>query len=919
MPQAAALITCGATGKGAVMSGAIYNVSDSAGLYEALSKATGGDTIKLAAGDYGSLILNTNSGFDFTYDGAVTITSEDPADQASFSKMVIHGGRNITFEDITFDYEFNSEDPVWHRPFEVSNSENITIRDSVFLGDVAEGVSNTRDGFGYAYGLFVRGGENIILENNEFTSWELGAYFNDIDGLTVSQNEFHDLRRDGVNLSDVRSVLIEGNHFHSFRDHPDSTSHRDFIQFWTTGTSRPNTDIVIRENILDIGEGSWTQSIFMRNEEVDTGRAGEEMFYQNVLIEENVIHNGHTHGITVGETAGLTIRNNSVLHAKSEMHGLEGVVTIPNINIKPASTSVAIEGNITGGITGYENQPGWTVDGNAIIQPAGYFEAFVTSSLDAVAGAHNFVALPGGLIETLQAGATRTQFDDAPDILTPQFQVHSDLASSHVLILDASLTVGPLGLVSESDADFLWSFGDGSTAEGRIVKHEYASPGHHDVTLTVAAKDGTTAQAQFTAGIVGDDVLQFDAQAGLFEVQAYGEETALDGSGLPLQNTADGHVLKLGGEGTQASIAASELSQFFGTDSFALSMSLKADSATSWGEVARIHMSFIVSVDQSGNLWLELFTDNGSRVRWASEGVSVNDGAVHDVKIGFDGKAGVAEIVIDGQPFMIDNVLGALGGDARDLVFGNPWNQKNFDGELGAFDLNASSKDYPVLQGPIEPYTGESDPSEQPDKDECALPGQDNYAADFAALSDAQLKGGAQVLTIENDSFVVLDGRKDYVDIGRLEMAESTDQLSFSVDFSKAQADQGHMRLVWNHDTIGLKLTADGLAIRIGLEDGSFSKVKAIRINSLGLDDTETHQVVVLADAAADHLQVILDGELVLDRQDLDIEFPSTVGNEQGWTLGTNRKPDFYGEIYDFHVDASAEFMLPADDSSLVA
>ena len=85
------------------------------------------------------------------------------------------------------------------------------------------------------------------------------------------------------------------------------------IQFWTNGTTSPSTNITISENFLDSGNGEWTQSIFMRNEAVDSQGAGTEMFYQNVLIENNVIYNAHTHGITVGEADGLIIRNNTIL------------------------------------------------------------------------------------------------------------------------------------------------------------------------------------------------------------------------------------------------------------------------------------------------------------------------------------------------------------------------------------------------------------------------------------------------------------------------------------------------------------------------------------------------------------------------------------------------------------------------------
>lgn len=70
-------------------------------------------------------------------------------------------------------------------------------------------------------------------------------------------------------------------------------------------SERPSVNIVIPGNILNSGAGVWNQSIFMRNEKVDTQDPGPEMFYRDIVIEENVILNAHQHGITVGETDGL--------------------------------------------------------------------------------------------------------------------------------------------------------------------------------------------------------------------------------------------------------------------------------------------------------------------------------------------------------------------------------------------------------------------------------------------------------------------------------------------------------------------------------------------------------------------------------------------------------------------------------------
>ncbi len=673
---------------------------------DALASAKGGDTIELAGGDYGKLHLYDGKLPFIKYDSPVTITSADPSDPANFSELALSGARNITFDSVVFDYEFNSGDTVRQRPFEIrKDSENITIRNSVFDGDVAKGVSGVDDGYGSGIGLSVRDSLNVSIENNEFFNWHRGALFSQTQSITVTGNEVHNVRSDGLNFVEVKSVLIEDNYLHDFEHSPDSSDHLDMIQFWTSGTSSPTTDVVIRNNVLDIGEGSWTQSIFMRNERVDSYGDGEEMFYRNILIENNTIHNGHAHGITVGETDGLIIRNNSVLQADGEMHGLDGLATVPKINVKPASTSVTIENNITSAINGYDGQSGWIINSNAILQPENYINAFVASSLDTVVGTHNFIALPDGEIESLEAGATRTQFQDAPDSLTPHFQIYSDTSSDNVLVFDASLTVGSNGIVLDRDANFTWAFSDGSSATGRVVKHEFATPGKYDVSLLITTKAGATAQISSTTEIKGRDILQFDAEAGYFEALAYGEETPLDSIHSSLIQTSKGFALKLDSSGIKASVAKSELSQFFGTDAFELSMSVRADSTASWGEIARIHEGFIVGVDESGNLALNLFLDDGTRVNVASEGVSMSDGNAHDVTIRFDGSAGSAEIEIDGTVTARADVFGAVGGGDWDFIFGNPWGRQTFEGELSALKLSADSFDYPIYDGETQPIS----------------------------------------------------------------------------------------------------------------------------------------------------------------------------------------------------------------------
>ena len=180
------------------------------------------------------------------------------------------------------------------RPFEiVHGSRNIVVSNSIFEGDLASGRGTAIDGRGTGYGLCASEAANITVTNNRFFNWARAGVFGSVNGLTVSGNEIFGVRSDGFDFAHVNNVLIENNHFHDFTTAPDSDDHGDMIQFWTNGTQSPSTSIIIRGNILNSARGGWTQSIFMRNEMVDTYGAGDEMFYRNITIEDNVIYNAH--------------------------------------------------------------------------------------------------------------------------------------------------------------------------------------------------------------------------------------------------------------------------------------------------------------------------------------------------------------------------------------------------------------------------------------------------------------------------------------------------------------------------------------------------------------------------------------------------------------------------------------------------
>ena len=140
------------------------------------------------------------------------------------------------------------------------------------------------------------------------------------------------------------------------------------------------------------------------------------MFYRDLLIEHNVIINAHLHGITVGETIGLTIRNNTLVHdALAGMQERGGELHIPRINVRKSAQDVQILRNVTAAIEGQNGQSDWTVAQNLLVQdrrrlkPGYYGAVFAAASPDRSDRLDAFAPLPGGPLDGTGIGAERLQ------------------------------------------------------------------------------------------------------------------------------------------------------------------------------------------------------------------------------------------------------------------------------------------------------------------------------------------------------------------------------------------------------------------------------------------------------------------------------------------------------------------------------
>jgi len=898
----------------------ILNVSNAAELESALAAATGGGTIQLEAGNYGKLqLIDGRTKFNVTHsaEAPVTIRSADADNPAVFTGLDLRDTSGFTFENLLFDYTYEPAQNLWNNAFSVSDSNNITIRGCTFDGDVAVNRNAEDDDRGFGIGFKAGGCTNLVFANNTIHTFHRGATFGNGNNVVVSGNDIHSIRMDGLNFVGMQGLAIENNHLHDFKRSLEASDHADMIQFWTNKSTRPSTDIVIRGNTLDIGGGDNTQSIFMRNEEVDNGRAGTEMFYRNVLIEENTIYNDHMHGITVGEATGLIIRNNSVLHANGATEGPTGSVSVPKINVAGASTDVTIVNNLAGGVSGHGSvslPASWTVGNNLIVQdsiqsePNHYTDLFLSTSLNDPGPANAFLALPGGLIDTMGVGPAGLRIEATPAQITPLFHVSTLPADDGVFVFDAaSHTNGPLGAITPDVGTFLWDFGDGNIGTGGVVSHRYAAPGNYTVTVSVVRPDGSAVSTSGTAVAAHPDLLRLDTATGSFGIAGDAGETLTALSPTALAGSAGAWALDLGQPGVTASVSKTQIADLFGADNFALDLTLKADlGPLSHGEVFRVHNTFIASVNSAGQFVFQIWGGEKS-VTLTSTGPNLLDGAAHDISLRFDADLGSLTVSVDGTaagslPFTAD--LPVAG--SSDLVFGNPWGKRNFDGQIQKFDLNVDRSDYPVYTGTATPVT--SLVTNIADSQETGLPPLadtphmpdvltlDDYVLDSAAI--VALKGDMHRIQEDGQTVLVFDGTGDQVVLGH--MFDTSDRLAVAVEFRRDVVDGSSGRLVTNSDKIQLMVVGDSFLLNVATADAG---MKWFQIGNLGLNDTDWHEAMVIVDTVADRLQVFVDDRLRLDDQSHDFvpNRPDAVGSQ--WFAGT----DFNGRIAEIRIDDDIE------------
>ncbi len=287
------------------MSGRTISVSDVKGLNAALASAISGDTIALAAGNYGMLSVVHKH-----FAQAVTIVG------GTFSAVTLYDTGGITLSGTTVHFKPDATTTSNSQGVRVFYSTDIVIdHASISGGPAVNGVAITAtklDATGNILGLPAGKGVNfdhgshLTISNSDISGFAKGVVFAGVTDLDVAGNTIHDLRTTPISGSAVSDLTISGNH--TWNSEPWrfglNGDHGDRIHIWTDKT--PISGVDINGNLLEQGTGKPLLGIYLDDNHKALGFPG-------AIIANNTIVDGNGQGIRLENVSNAQVTHNTLL------------------------------------------------------------------------------------------------------------------------------------------------------------------------------------------------------------------------------------------------------------------------------------------------------------------------------------------------------------------------------------------------------------------------------------------------------------------------------------------------------------------------------------------------------------------------------------------------------------------------------
>jgi nitrous oxidase accessory protein NosD len=309
----------------------------------AVAKAQSGDVIELTGeGPFAVSIVEKQ------FSPPLLIRAQNSHHSVAITSISISGSSGIEIANFIIDHrKFGGRDA--QKTISVIKSSDVTLSLCDVSGSGKAYLTKSNQPTERGEGLMiVRWSKDFEVRNCRFSGFFQGMALLESTDIKISHNDISRFQGDGIRMAGVQRVEISDNRFHDFLGSDQAVNHSDMIQLWSTHAKLVSSDISILRNRFLSGDGPATQSIFMRNEQADHAKGATERFYERISVKDNLIHNGHTHGILVGETNGVDIRNNTLIQNESSTmgNGEKRISMAPTIKVAKASTEVTVVDNM---------------------------------------------------------------------------------------------------------------------------------------------------------------------------------------------------------------------------------------------------------------------------------------------------------------------------------------------------------------------------------------------------------------------------------------------------------------------------------------------------------------------------------------------------------------------------------------------
>ncbi len=581
----------------------------------------------------------------------ITIRPLNPEATFNISYLKVTKSSNLVFDGLPFSMKRQSAVATGRSNIEVTSSQNITFSNCIMKGTAKGYLTETNINDRSANLSLIRESDHITFTGNNISNYFQGLQFLETTHITVTNNEIYFMQADGMRMGGVEDVEIGGNYFHDFLGSDQKANHSDMLQLWSTNAVIKSKNIHVYDNKFISGEGSATQSIFMRNELADQSPGTTDQYYKNIVIENNLISNGHSHGISVGETNGLKIeRNTMLLNPQSTIgNGNARKAWPPAIHAAKLSAAVRIANNVT---TSVNAGPAADIEGNLIVNygtgnpQETVDQLFVGAAAGGMLPPVAFHVLPRSLADVPNLGSTLTKVEARNWREAIFFKAYELGEKSGNMGFEVQQLPTAKSSPEQDKARFAWDFGDGKTATGSTAQHVYASPGRFKVTLQVLGPNGFADQYWNYVTVV---------EPLLFKMQNEGTEV-VDASSYhsniksKLQNSQLGPISGLPtmvlDRDSHIEIGRGE-PQFYNLQRFGISFFFKCDAHCQAGTILMIHKSFELRMSDANEFQFHLVDSTEQTVELRSGRTRVSNETWHHFVLNYDAPAGIAQLYID--------------------------------------------------------------------------------------------------------------------------------------------------------------------------------------------------------------------------------------------------------------------------------